>query len=224
MTDKNGRSNGNYRFGGSLSFSRYAAMQKSRIFPLMAFLALFAASQAFGQGIGPDATGKLPPVSQPPWPEKIPGYTQVDPETGLHMTGTPQLIELASYRLKVTGNVDRSLSLSFDDLRRMPRIGSRPTIICQGYFEDVANWAGASMAALLDRAGVRASAHEVDMVCADGYTASITLAQARSPDAYLAYELEGKLIPVLQGFPLRAILPSLAGYDWAKWVVEIHVK
>jgi DMSO/TMAO reductase YedYZ molybdopterin-dependent catalytic subunit len=195
-----------------------------RVYSLITLLALFATADGFGQGIGPDTTGKLPPVSQPSWPDKIPGYTEIDPGTRLHMTGTPQRIELASYRLKVTGNVDHSLSLSFDDLRRMPRVGSRPTIICQGYFEDVANWAGVSMAALLDRAGVHSSAHQVEMVCADGYTASITLAQARSPDAYLAYELEGKIIPVLQGFPLRAILPSLAGYNWAKWIVEINVK
>jgi DMSO/TMAO reductase YedYZ molybdopterin-dependent catalytic subunit len=140
------------------------------------------------------------------------------------MTGTPRRIDLPSYRLKVTGRVVRSLSLSFDDLRRMPRIGSRPTIVCQGYFEDVANWAGVSMAALLDRAGVAASAHEVAFVCADGYTVSITLSQARSHDAYLAYELEGKVIPVLQGFPLRAILPSLDGYNWAKWIVGIQVR
>jgi DMSO/TMAO reductase YedYZ molybdopterin-dependent catalytic subunit len=139
------------------------------------------------------------------------------------MTGTPQRIDLAGYRLKVTGNVDHSLSLSFDDLRQMPRISSRPTIICQGYFEDVANWAGVSMVALLDRAGVHTSAHEVAFICADGYRTSITLSQARSPDAYLAYELEGKVIPVLQGFPLRAILPSLNGYNWAKWIVEIQV-
>jgi DMSO/TMAO reductase YedYZ molybdopterin-dependent catalytic subunit len=198
-------------------------MQRTRICAIIAFFALFVSVHAFAQGIGPDAAGRLPPVSQPPWPEAIPGYTQVDPETGLHMTGTPQRIELSSYRLKVTGNVDRPLSLSFDDLRRMPRISSRPTIICQGYFEDVATWAGASLAALLDRAGVRSSAREVDMVCADGYTASITLAQARSPDAYLAYELEGKIIPVLQGFPLRAVLPALNGYNWAKWIVEIRI-
>ena len=121
----------------------------------------------------------------------IPGYTEIDPATGLHMTGKPQRMELESYRLRVTGNVDNSLSLSFYDLRRMPRISSRPTIICQGYFEDVANWSGVSLAALLDLAGVQASAHHIDMVCADGYTTSITLAQARSPYAYLAYELEG---------------------------------
>ncbi len=185
---------------------------------------LLAAIPVLGQGLGPDEKGNLPPVSQPPWPEKIPEYTKLDPETGLHMTGTPQHIELSTYRLKVSGNVDRPLNLSFDDLRRMPRISSRPTIICQGFFEDTASWAGASLAALLERAGVRTSAYAVDLVCADGYRQSLSLKQARSPDAYLAYELEGKIIPVLHGFPLRAILPSLAGFNWAKWIVGIEVR
>jgi DMSO/TMAO reductase YedYZ molybdopterin-dependent catalytic subunit len=199
-------------------------MQRYFTCVLIGFIVLFASIPVFAQGIGPDANGNLPAVSQPPWPEKIPGYTNIDPETGLHMTGTPQRIELATYRLKVTGNVDNPLSLSFDDLRRMPRISSRPTIVCEGFFEDTANWAGASLAALLERAGVRSSAHQVNLVCADGYRESLTLAQAQSPDAYLAYELEGKIIPVLHGFPLRAVLPSLTGYNWAKWIVEIEVK
>jgi DMSO/TMAO reductase YedYZ molybdopterin-dependent catalytic subunit len=119
--------------------------------------------------------------------------------------------------------VERPLSLSFDELRLMPRVASRPTIVCEGFFQDTAAWAGVSIAALLDRAGARSSAREVDIVCADGYMTAISLAQARSPSAYLAYELEGKIIPVLQGFPLRAILPGLSGDNWVKWVVEIKL-
>jgi DMSO/TMAO reductase YedYZ molybdopterin-dependent catalytic subunit len=198
-------------------------MKRTAARALIRLFTIFASVSAFAQGLGPDASGRLPPVSQPPWPQTIPGYTELDPETGLHMTGTPTRVDLAAYRLEVTGKVDRPLSLSFDDLRRLPRLSSRPTIVCQGYFEDVAAWAGASFAALLDRAGVQASARYIEMVCADGYTQTISLAQARSPDAYLAYELEGKLIPVLHGFPLRAILPSLTGYNWAKWIVAIRV-
>lgn len=199
-------------------------MRRRCTFMLIGLIPLLASAHAFAQGLGPDAAGKLPSASQPPWPDTIPGYTQVDPKTGLHMTGTPVRIELATYKLKVSGNVDRPLSLSFDDLRRMPRISSRPKLVCEGYFEDIATWAGVSLAALLGRAAVRSSAHEVDLVCADGYTASITLAQAESPDAYLAYELEGRILPVLQGFPLRAVLPALTGYNWAKWIVEIKVR
>jgi DMSO/TMAO reductase YedYZ molybdopterin-dependent catalytic subunit len=198
-------------------------MRRTAARSLIWLFAISASATAFAQGLGPDASGRLPPVSQPPWPQTIPGYTELDPQTGLHMTGTPVQFDLASYSLKVTGKVDRPLSLSFDDLRRMPRISSRPTIVCPGYFEDVATWAGASLSAVLDRAGIQVTTREIVLVCADGYEQSITLAEARSPDAYLAYELEGKLIPVLHGFPLRAILPSLPGNNWAKWIVEIRV-
>jgi DMSO/TMAO reductase YedYZ molybdopterin-dependent catalytic subunit len=197
--------------------------QRAAVIALSGLLALAARFPAVGQGLGPVASGSLPPVGQPPWPSVIPGYTELDPETGLHMTGTPTRIDLATYRLKVTGAVDRPLSLSFDDLRRLPRLVSRPTIVCEGYFEDTATWAGASLAALLDRAGVRASARYIELICADDYAQTISLAQARSPDAYLAYELEGRPIPVLHGFPLRAVLPSLTGYNWAKWITAIRV-
>lgn len=175
-------------------------------------------------GLGPDASGALPPVSDPPWPKEIPGYTEVDPATGLHMTGTPRRISLSVYRLKVTGEVDRALSLGYDEIRLMPRLGSKPALICRGYFEDYANWAGASLAAILDRAGTRAGARKVELLCADGYSSSVSMDEARSPYAFLAYELEGGVLPVLQGFPLRAVFPSLPGNRWAKWLVEIRVK
>jgi DMSO/TMAO reductase YedYZ molybdopterin-dependent catalytic subunit len=199
-------------------------MKNLRTIVFSALFALLASLSCSGQGIGPDAAGNLPPVSQPPWPERIPGYTEVDPATGLHMTGTPQHIDIAGYRIKVTGKVDKPMNLTFDELRRLPRLASKPALICQGYFEDHANWAGASLTALLDRAGVRAEARDVDLISADGYSTSLSIAEARSPDAFLAYELEGRLLPVLQGFPLRAVFPALDGYKWAKWIVEIRVK
>ena len=53
-----------------------------------------------------------PPVA-PTLPAEIPGYTELDPTTNLHMTGTYQQIDLNTYRLKVTGKVDRPFSSSF---------------------------------------------------------------------------------------------------------------
>jgi DMSO/TMAO reductase YedYZ molybdopterin-dependent catalytic subunit len=191
---------------------------------LIPLLASAQGKEAAGTGIGPDASGALPPVRQPAWPLFVPGYTELDPDTGLHMTGSPQRIELASYRLKVTGRLDRPLSLGYDELRRLPRLSSKPALICQGYFEDYANWAGASLKAILELAGARAGAKEVVLIGADGYSASLSLKEARSDYAYLAYELEGRALPVLQGFPLRAVLPGLLGNKWVKWIVEIQVK
>ena len=196
-------------------------MKRANLVIILVVLAI--ASCSGRRGIGPDWSGKLPPVSQPSMPALIPGYTELDPATGLHMTGTPQLIDLASYRLAVTGAVDHPLSLSYDELRRLPRVEDKPALICKGYFEDYANWAGASLASVLDLAGIKAGAVEVELVSADGYSTSLKVSEALAPGAFLAYELEGTPLPVLHGFPVRAVFPSLLGNKWAKWVVEIRI-
>jgi DMSO/TMAO reductase YedYZ molybdopterin-dependent catalytic subunit len=140
------------------------------------------------------------------------------------MTGTPQEIDLASYRLKVSGKVDRPLSLTYDDLRCMPRIQSRDVLVCPGFFEDEATWAGASLEYVLELAGPQVGATSISLVGADGYSAGLTLQQAHSGNYYLAYEWEGKPIPILHGFPVRAVFPSLQGSQWVKWLVEIIVE
>jgi DMSO/TMAO reductase YedYZ molybdopterin-dependent catalytic subunit len=50
------------------------------------------------------------------------------------------------------------------------------------------------------------------------------LEEAQQLENFLAYELEGKPLPVLHGFPLRAVFPGLEGNKWAKWVVGIEVE
>ena len=50
------------------------------------------------------------------------------------------------------------------------------------------------------------------------------MAGALNPNNFLAYELAGKTLPVLHGFPLRAVFPEHDGYLWIKWLIEIEVK
>lgn len=166
----------------------------------------------------------LAPVIVSTRPAETPKYTELDPTTGLHMTGTAQEIDLASYRLKVTGKVDRPLGLTYDELRCMPKVKASPTLICRGYFEDVATWAGVPLEYVLDLAGVQAGATEMDLVGADGYSAYVPMKDARSGDNFLAYEWEGQPLPILHGFPVRAVFPALDGNKWVKWLVEIQVR
>jgi DMSO/TMAO reductase YedYZ molybdopterin-dependent catalytic subunit len=170
------------------------------------------------------AQSPLPPLALPPEPDTVPGYTEMDPLTHLHMTGTVQRIAVSGYRLKVTGKVRRRLSLTYDDLRRMPRLTSRDVIVCRGYFEDYAHWAGCALTALLDRCEPRPGAKGLELVSADGYRTTVTLQEARSGYAFLAYEWEGKALPVLHGFPVKAAFPGLPGSKWVKWLVEIRVE
>jgi DMSO/TMAO reductase YedYZ molybdopterin-dependent catalytic subunit len=160
-----------------------------------------------------------------PTPAPDPGYNRLDPSTGLHVTGKMQLIDLDTYRLKVTGKVEHPLELTYDQIRCLPKVEATSDLECPGFFVDRdVTWAGVPIADLLELAGVQGAAREIEFVSADGYKTSLELEKALDRANFLAYEWEGEPLPPLHGFPLRAVLPGLHGSRWAKWVVEIVVR
>ena len=166
----------------------------------------------------------LKPFVMPTLPAKILVNGSVDPATGLHMTGTPKVIDLASYRLKVDGKVAHELRLSYDDLRRLPKVTATPDLVCPGAFIDTTTWSGVPLVTILEMAGVQPDAKQITMRAADDWSASLSLDEALKPENFLAYEWMGQPLPVLHGFPLRAVIPGLTGYRWVKWLVEIVVE
>jgi sulfite dehydrogenase (cytochrome) subunit A len=140
------------------------------------------------------------------------------------MTGTPTVVDFASYRLKVSGKVTRELSLTYDELRLMPKMTAKPELECEGFFLDIATWSGPSLKSILEMAGLQPDAASIVMKSADGYSARLSLDKALAENNFLAYELEGRTLPVLQGFPLRAVIPDMNGNVWVKWLLEIVVE
>jgi DMSO/TMAO reductase YedYZ molybdopterin-dependent catalytic subunit len=198
-------------------------MPRTRTRLFTAALAALALRSPIGASAQAMPEPPLPVLAIPPRPAEVPGFAQLDPSTGLHMTGSPQKIDASTWRLKVYGKVVRELSLSYDELRRLPRRTTRDPIICEGYFEDYANWAGASLSAVLDMAELKSDAKGLELVAEDGYSSYVTMAEARSPYALLLYEWEGKALPEFHGYPVRAAFPGLQGNKWVKWLVEIKV-
>jgi DMSO/TMAO reductase YedYZ molybdopterin-dependent catalytic subunit len=174
------------------------------------------------QDVAGSACG-LPPIVVPT-PAEDPGYTQLDPSTGLHMTGKMQLVDLSTYRLRVTGLVDRSLELTYEEIRCLPKVQASPLLVCPGFFEDQATWAGTPIADVLALAGVQAGAQRLELVGGDGYTTLLPLEDALDRANFLAYEWEGEPLPRLHGFPLRVVIPDAQGNQWTKWLLEIRVK
>jgi len=175
------------------------------------------------EGIVPDNC-ELLPVIVPTIPAVIPGYTELDETTGLHMTGDVQEIDLESYRLKISGKVNFPLSLTYDEIRCMPKITAEPTLICTGVFEDVAVWSGVPLNYILNLAGVQEESKQVVLISADGYQSFFFIEEALQEQYFLAYEWEGEPLPILHGFPLRLVAPSTPGSNWVKWLVEIVVE
>jgi len=159
-----------------------------------------------------------------PTPAADPGYTRLDPTTGLHVTGKMQLLDPSTYRLRVTGAVEAPLELTYDEIRCLPRVEDSPTLTCPGFFVDDATWAGTPIADVLALAGVQPGAKSVQFVAADGYTSSLPLEKALDRANFLAYEWDGEPLPRLHGFPLRVVIPGAFGSLWTKWLIEINVR
>jgi DMSO/TMAO reductase YedYZ molybdopterin-dependent catalytic subunit len=163
------------------------------------------------------------PAVVAPTPAPTPGFAELDPSTGLHYTGSSKTLDLASYQLEIDGLVDYPLKLSYDDLRCMPKIEAKTTIICKGNFEDTTVWAGVPLKYILELAGIQPKAENIRLIGADEYQASVSRDYAMSGVGFLAYEWEKQPVPIIHGFPVRAVFPGLLGANWVKWLLKIEV-
>jgi DMSO/TMAO reductase YedYZ molybdopterin-dependent catalytic subunit len=158
-----------------------------------------------------------------PTPAPYPGYARQDESTGLHVTSEGRLLDLDSYRLKVSGKVEKTLELLYDELRCLPRVESSLDLSCPGVFLDHATFAGTPIAEVLALAGVRPEAEWVRFVADGNYTILLPLADALDRANFLCYELNRQPLPPMHGFPLRLVIPGAPGGRWAKWVLEVIV-
>jgi DMSO/TMAO reductase YedYZ molybdopterin-dependent catalytic subunit len=134
------------------------------------------------------------------------------------------------YELRVTGMVDRELSLSFDDLLRRTVVEHDITLTCVsntvgGELVGNARWTGVRLDELLAEAGVDPAATQVVGRSVDGYTCGFPIEAATDGrNALVAFGMNGEPLPLEHGFPVRLIVPGLYGYVSAtKWLTEIEV-
>ncbi len=156
-------------------------------------------------------------------------------------------VNLAGWRLKIDGQVNQPLTLTMDDLRKMPAVELVSVLECAGngrtFYEPPvagaqwtygsvgnARWRGVRLADILKQAGVKSNAVEVLFDGADepigkmqDFRRSITAKKALDPNTLLAYEMNGETLPVKHGFPLRVIAPGWASDSWVKWLTNITV-
>lgn len=163
-------------------------------------------------------------VVVPTAPATVPRYAQLDETTGLHVTGVaPEVADLDAWRLTVDGAVEAPQSLTHDQLRCMRRVEAAPLLVCPGFFEDRATWAGVPLSDVLALAGAPSAGARVRLYGADGYTQDLSIEEALAPEVFLAYEWEGEPLPIIHGFPLRAIVPASGGSVWVKWLARVEV-
>ena len=131
----------------------------------------------------------------------------------------------ATWRLKIGGLVDQPVSLTYDELRALPRVDQVSTFHCvTGWSVNGVRWAGVRFDDLLKQAGPLPSAAGLQFTSAERpYVDSLSLRQALLPDVLLAYEMDGGPLPREHGAPVRVVIPEMYGYKNVKWLQEIQV-
>ena len=131
----------------------------------------------------------------------------------------------ASWRLTVGGLVEQPLSLSYDELRALPRVQQVSDFHCvTGWIVKNVTWTGVRLDEVLKRARPTATAAVLNFVSAERpYEDTLTRTQAALPDVLLAYEQDGVPLPRQHGAPLRLVIPDMYGYKSVKWVQQIDL-
>jgi len=136
--------------------------------------------------------------------------------------GVPR-IDIEAWRLTTSGLVERELNLSFTELEKLPQLKLRRDFHCVTTWsiKDIV-WEGVAFRELAKMSGVKPEAKWVMFRCADDYTTPVPLEDASVEDSLIALKMNGKQIPVQQGFPVRPFIPHLYGWKSAKWLTGIE--
>ncbi len=183
----------------------------------------------------------LPPVPEPvapPTPANsvpVPGVSPLVVANGdfyridTRLLGPP-LVDVDSWRLRITGAVDRPQQLTWDELTALPMFEAYITMQCVsnevgGNLVGNAAWRGVRLADLLNLAGVHPGADQIVGRSVDGFTVGFpTSAAFDGRHAMVAVGMNGDLLPLVHGFPARLMVAGLYGYVSAtKWLTEIEL-
>ena len=155
---------------------------------------------------------------------------------GTSMPNNPAYAALAAngfadYRLEVGGLVERPTSFSLADIRKFPSRSQITRHDCVEGWSAIGLWKGARLGALLEAVHLKPEARYVVFHCADPmeddgtspYYESVDMEDAFHPQTILAYDLNGKSLPIQNGAPLRLRLERQLGYKMAKYVMRLEI-
>ena len=138
---------------------------------------------------------------------------------------TDHEVNLNTWRLEVVGEVKNPLNIPYSQLITMPAVERNVLLICPGFFTNHGRWKGISIAELLKLAGADAGITHVSIRGPEGRYAKVErfpITEIVSNQVFLAYQVNGQVLPRKHGFPLRAVAEDRYGSEWVKFVYHIE--
>ncbi|MGC8464677.1 MAG: sulfite oxidase-like oxidoreductase [Acidimicrobiales bacterium] len=137
----------------------------------------------------------------------------------LHAGSVPIYKDLSSWNLRIFGEVDQEVTLSFDDLLALPQSTLLTDIHCVTKWSKFdTTWTGVAFSEIEKLVAPRASATHVMCHAEFGFTANLPLVDVRSEPALLAHSFDDKPLEPDHGYPLRFLFPRLYFWKSAKWL------
>ncbi|SEO94118.1 DMSO/TMAO reductase YedYZ, molybdopterin-dependent catalytic subunit [Halogranum amylolyticum] len=141
------------------------------------------------------------------------------------INSTNPTVDASEWTLTVTGAVDEEVSYSYADVATMDPEHRFVSLRCvgeslNGKKLDNALWTGVPIMDLVEPAGVSEGCC-VMLRAADGFYEEFPLSALR--DGFLAFGMNGDVLPVGHGYPARALIPGHWGEINVKWLTEIEI-
>ena len=126
------------------------------------------------------------------------------------------------WRLEVSGAVRRPLSLTLDDLMKLPRVTQKVDHFCVEGWNARATWSGVRVSDLARAAEITDDAQFVDFAGFDkDYHESWDMQSAMHPQTLVAYGMDGYLLTPGHGAPARVHSPVKLGYKNTKYLTRV---
>jgi DMSO/TMAO reductase YedYZ molybdopterin-dependent catalytic subunit len=132
-------------------------------------------------------------------------------------------IDGASYRLNLSGLIDRRTAWTLQDLYQLPQESQVTRHVCVEGWSMIGKWTGVPFRTFLQRVGADLTAKYVGFECADGYYSSIDMASALHPQTFLTFKISDEFLAPRYGYPLKLRIPTKLGFKNPKWITAIFV-
>jgi DMSO/TMAO reductase YedYZ molybdopterin-dependent catalytic subunit len=135
----------------------------------------------------------------------------------------PQYVNISSYRLEVTGLVEKPQNYTYDQVKGLQNYKKVVKLNCVEGWDVTILWQGVLVSDILDRSKPLPKANTVIFYAVDGYSTSFPLDYFTKNKILMAYKMNNATIPPQRGFPFQLVAESKWGYKWIKWIKKIEI-